>query len=134
MSKEFITKNDLWDKCFNVLRRQYATKVPIGWEYKIDAINDVCGIVNRMNVAEPVPSQGEARKPVFEERTSTTFSCRTDGSGEVETKHFADWFCPVCGWFVGEQFVPRNHNQNKANFCSQCGQKIDWEGVEEDTK
>lgn len=43
--------------------------------------------------------------------------------------------CPTCGWFVGEQFIPsfakhKPHNQKKCNFCSQCGQRIDWQGVE----
>lgn len=39
--------------------------------------------------------------------------------------------CPVCGWFVGEQVdvFGRKHNQMKKNFCSRCGQRIDWEGV-----
>ena len=45
------------------------------------------------------------------------------------------WVCPVCGWFVGERLVHSHigtHDQQKSNFCSRCGQKIDWEGVQDE--
>lgn len=69
------------------------------------------------------------QKPVFEERTSGMFVDYADGHGEYKANKYADWFCPCCGWFVGEQYIPRRHNQQKSNYCSRCGQAIDWEAV-----
>jgi len=42
---------------------------------------------------------------------------------------WAEWCCPNCGWFVDEQYVPRRHNLQKSNYCSRCGQAIDWNAV-----
>lgn len=43
-----------------------------------------------------------------------------------ESTLFAGWTCPECGYIVGEQYVPRKHNQHKSNFCSRCGQALKW--------
>lgn len=39
----------------------------------------------------------------------------------------------LADWSVGErvELFGRKNNQQKKNFCDRCGQKIDWEGVEE---
>ena len=66
------------------------------------------------------------KKPIFQSRKSVAFYDYADGHGEAKVERYADWTCPVCGEFVGEQYVPRKHNQKKSKFCSQCGQAIDW--------
>ena len=66
------------------------------------------------------------KKPIFQHRESVAHYDYADGHGESKVERYADWTCPVCGWFVGEQYVPRKHNQQKSNFCSRCGQAIDW--------
>ena len=71
------------------------------------------------------------KKPVFQHRESVVHYDYADGHGESKVERYADWTCPVCGWFVGEQYVPRKHNQQKSNFCSRCGQAIDWSKPEE---
>lgn len=32
------------------------------------------------------------------------------------------WVCPCCGWLVGQ----KEYKQQKSEYCSECGQKIDW--------
>ena len=73
-----------------------------------------------------VDSRMEGKPPVFEERESTQAIDYADGSGEMKIIRYADWLCPVCGWFVGERYIPRMHSQQKSDFCSRCGQAIDW--------
>ena len=67
------------------------------------------------------------KKPIFQHRESVVHYDYADGHGESKVERYADWTCPVCGWFVGEQYVPRKHNQQKSSFCSRCGQAIDWD-------
>lgn len=98
---------------------------------KIDVINSICGAVTDMNAAERTPTD-EAKKPIWKEGISVVHSDYADGHGETARHGWAEWTCPVCGWFVGEQFIPswtkhKAHNQRKSNFCSRCGQRIDWE-------
>lgn len=54
-----------------------------------------------------------------------------DGRGEITKEKWAEWTCPNCGWFVGEQYIPIHHNQRKSNYCPKCGQAIQWENLEE---
>lgn len=67
------------------------------------------------------------KQPVWKNGRSTIFKDYVDGHGEAEENKWADWVCPECGWFVGEQYLPRQHNQSKCNFCPKCGQAIRWE-------
>ena len=68
------------------------------------------------------------KKPTWKNGRSIICKDYEDGHGEVEENKWADWVCPKCGWFVGEQYIPRRHNQRKNNYCSKCGQAIDWLG------
>ena len=81
-----------------------------------------------MNNEESVENAG--LPPVWKADESFVAVDYSDGSGEIKKAKWADWTCPVCGWFVGEQYIPRKHNQLKCNFCSRCGQKIDWSGID----
>ncbi len=76
------------------------------------------------------------KRPVWKKGRSIICKDYADGHGEVEENKWADWVCPNCGWFVGEQYIPRRHNQQKSNYCSRCGQAIQWdknlEGMEDD--
>ena len=54
-----------------------------------------------------------------------------DGRGEITKEKWAEWTCPNCGWFVGEQYIPIHHNQRKSNYCPKCGQAIQWENLED---
>lgn len=76
------------------------------------------------------------KKPVWKNGRSIICKDYADGHGKIEENKWADWVCPNCGWFVGEQYIPRRHNQQKSNYCSRCGQKINWgenlEGMEDE--
>lgn len=89
---------------------------------KIDVINNICDAVHGMNTCSR--SGGEKAENIVH----TDYA---DGSADTKTVQRASWCCPVCDWFVGEQVevFGRKHNQQKKNFCDRCGQKIDWEGV-----
>ena len=67
------------------------------------------------------------KRPVWKKGRSVICKDYADGHGEVEENKWADWVCPNCGWFVGEQYIPRRHNQQKSNYCSRCGQAIQWD-------
>ena len=102
---------------------------------KIGLIDDISNAIRKMNVA-PRHDRDAALKPVWKSGESLVFSDYADGTGSAEMRRWAAWVCPTCGEFVGEQFIPtfaknKPHNQHKCNFCSQCGQRIDWQGVEE---
>lgn len=71
-------------------------------------------------------SKTESKAPVFQERDIVQAVDYEDGTGEVRKIRYADWLCPVCGWFVGERYLPRMHSQQKSDYCSRCGQAIDW--------
>lgn len=74
----------------------------------------------------------EGRKkgaPIYKHGESAVHVSYADGHGGFESHKWADWVCPECGWFVGEQYVPRRHNQQKANFCGRCGCEIDWDNA-----
>lgn len=73
------------------------------------------------------------KKPIFQHRESVAFYDYADGHGEAKVERYADWTCPACGWFVGEQYVPRKHNQKKSKFCSRCGQTIDWSELDKES-
>ena len=76
---------------------------------------------------EKLPSaQPERKKPVFKTGESVYHVSYADGTGGFEKNKWADWTCPDCGWFVGEQYIPRRHNQQKCNYCAKCGCAIDW--------
>lgn len=67
------------------------------------------------------------KRPVWKKGRSVICKDYADGHGEVEENKWADWVCPNCGWFVGEQYIPRRRNQQKSNYCSRCGQAIQWD-------
>ena len=71
-------------------------------------------------------AQPERKKPVFKTGESVCHVSYADGTGGFEKNKWADWTCPDCGWFVGEQYIPRRHNQQKCNYCAKCGCAIDW--------
>lgn len=76
---------------------------------------------------EIMPSaEPELKKPVFKTGESVYHVSYADGTGGFEKNKWADWTCPDCGWFVGEQYIPRRHNQQKCNYCAKCGCAIDW--------
>ena len=66
------------------------------------------------------------KKPVWKKGRSVICKDYVDGHGEIEENKWANWVCPNCGWFVGEQYIRRRHNQQKSNYCSRCGQAIQW--------
>ena len=78
----------------------------------------------------------KAKKPIWKHDIGIVHKDYADGHGETVEEKWADWVCPNCGWFVGEQYIPRRHNQRKSNYCSRCGQKINWdknlEGMEDE--
>lgn len=79
-----------------------------------------------LNESIPELEKRIPKKPIFKYGKSGSLVDYADGSGEYKVETWAEWVCPECGWFVGEQYIPRRHNQRKCNFCSRCGQAIDW--------
>ena len=80
------------------------------------------GTVPSEVITGELPSaQPERKKPVFKTGESVYHVSYADGTGGFEKNKWADWTCPDCGWFVGEQYIPRRHNQQKCNYCARCG-------------
>ena len=79
-----------------------------------------------MRIEQLPTAQPERKKPVFKTGESVYHVSYADGTGGFEKNKWADWTCPDCGWFVGEQYIPRRHNQQKCNYCARCGCAIDW--------
>ena len=80
-----------------------------------------------IDLLERLPSaQPERKKPVFKTGESVYHVSYADGTGGFKKNKWADWTCPDCGWFVGEQYIPRRRNQQKCNYCAKCGCAIDW--------
>lgn len=76
--------------------------------------------------ADSLGGEDPGKPPVWKNGETVFHVSRADGTGGFEKNKWAEWTCPACGWFVGEQYIPRHHNQQKSNFCSRCGQRIDW--------
>ena len=79
-------------------------------------------------------SRMKEKPPMFKEYESTQAIDYDDGSGEIKRIRYADWICPTCGWFVGERYIPRMRSQRKSNFCSRCGQAIDWTKISQEER
>ena len=98
----------------------------------IDIVEFECGEWSGLakTIAEEIkqlPSaEPERKKPVFKTGESVYHVSYADGTGGFKKNKWADWTCPDCGWFVGEQYIPRRHNQQKCNYCAKCGCAIDW--------
>ena len=139
---DVISVDKLWD-IFDLERGKAweGVDAPIGsqeWEAaagKIDTINNICEAVHNMNTCSR--SDGEkAQKPVLKDGVSVVHSDYANGTAKTETQRWREWVCPVCGWFVGERLVHSHigtHDQQQSNFCSRCGQKIDWEGIKRES-
>lgn len=78
-----------------------------------------------------------AKTPILKNGEGVSFVDYADGHGECKVTKWQDWVCPLCGWFVGQRYNRNNHgkirfhDQRKSNYCNECGQKIDWKGVED---
>lgn len=140
---DVISVNTLWDIFETERERAWAgvTAKPgtPEWEIaagKIHTINNICKSVYAMNAAER-SSSDNAVPPIWKSGTSVVHTDYANGLVDTKLKNWAAWTCPKCGDFVGEQFIPSfakqraAHNQHKCNFCSCCGQRIDWAKVEE---
>lgn len=66
------------------------------------------------------------KQPVLKEKMSLfhTRKCRTQH--ELKCEKYKSWQCPTCHNEVGELYIPTGQNKKKQNYCSKCGQKIDW--------
>ena len=71
--------------------------------------------------------------PILKTERSMAHVLYSDGHGALESQEYTEWLCPVCDCFVGSHRVTRYGEKKKpCNFCTQCGQKIDWSGIELD--
>lgn len=100
-----------------------------------DATNTVWNAAKDGTLKELV-DRDEGLEPVLESRTSTYHELYADGTGSFKTKEFVDWFCPKCGYFVGELYSGFGmwHIQDDRCFCMRCGQRIDWTKPKEEEK
>lgn len=123
--QKLINKEQAIDK---IKKRLFETALNnVGIKQNIDeTLVDVAE--NRLeNWFNELPSvQPERKKPVFKTGESVYHVSYADGTGGFEKNKWADWTCPDCGWFVGEQYIPRRRNQQKCNYCAKCGCAIDW--------
>ena len=109
----------------DLISRQAA----IDCEYQVKIINDIEYVMLsevQMKMRKLPSAQPDRKKPVFKTGESVYHVSYADGTGGFEKNKWADWTCPDCGWFVGEQYIPRRHNQQKCNYCAKCGCAIDW--------
>lgn len=95
---------------------------------KLEELNEINQRIISKAVAKikMLSAQPERKKPVFKTGESVYHVSYADGTGGFEKNKWADWTCPDCGWFVGEQYIPRRRNQHKCNYCAKCGCAIDW--------
>ena len=69
--------------------------------------------------------------PVRRTKTATYHTLYANRRGAVKTKKYTAWLCPVCDWFVGSHRVTHGGEKRKpCNFCTRCGQRIDWADIE----
>lgn len=108
----------------DLISRQAAIEATWSEPSYTDPLNVLTEVRDRLKA---LPSaQPERKKPVFKTGESVYHVSYADGTGGFEKNKWADWTCPDCGWFVGEQYIPRRHNQQKCNYCAKCGCAIDW--------
>ena len=75
------------------------------------------------------------KKPILKSGTEVIHLNKGDEPHEWREIKRQDWVCPVCGSFVGQghnAFQIKPHDQRKCNYCNECGQAINWEGVKEE--
>lgn len=138
---DVVSVDELWDildkqrkEAWNGVRSDPGSE---SWNVaagKIETINNICGEIRHMNCAKRSSAE-EEKRPIWKEGNAVIHSVCANGKGETKINCWAAWVCPICGWFVGEQFIPhwaknKANNQQKCNFCSRCGQKIDWKSIE----
>ena len=73
------------------------------------------------------------KKPILKSRTEVIHLNKGDEPHEWKEIKRQDWVCPACGCFVGQghnAFQIKPHDQRKYNYCNECGQAINWEGME----
>lgn len=139
---DVVSVDKLWDIFDREREKAWeGVDAPVGspeWNIaggKIDVINNICSAVGEMNTCSRADGE-KAKKPVLKDGVSVVHSDYANGTAKTETRKWREWVCPVCGWFVGERVThPRigYHDQQKNNYCSRCGQKIDWEGIDNAT-
>jgi hypothetical protein len=101
----------------------------IEWNYPMDYAIAFDAAIKALEKQIPM-------KPILKSGESVVHCSYADGTGGFEMNRWQDWVCPVCGWFVGQRYnrvrngsVLHPHDQRKSDFCNECGQRIDWEGV-----
>ncbi len=86
--------------------------------------------LNKLTTVVP-PSAEEGMHPVRKTKRSLSHVSYTDGHGEIQSHEYTEWLCPVCDWFVGcHHKTTQGENKKPCNFCTRCGQKIDWAGID----
>lgn len=109
------------------ISRQKAIDAVNAWFLLRSLSQTMSNETSLQDVLRQLPSaKPERKKPVFKTGESVYHVSYADGTGGFEKNKWADWTCPDCGWFVGEQYIPRRHNQQKCNYCARCGCAIDW--------
>ena len=88
--------------------------------------------LSKMRRIEP-PSALLGIAPVRKTKRSMSHVSYADDLGTMEMHGYTEWLCPICDWFVGaHRSTPINEKKKPCNFCTRCGQRIDWSGVELD--
>lgn len=75
------------------------------------------------------------KKPIPKDGTEVIHLNKGDEPHEWREIKRQDWVCSVCGCFVGQRynaFQIKPHDQRKCNYCNECGQALDWTGMEEE--
>ena len=116
-------------------RSLYAYIKQVLWERNI-AIQQLeeigISLGEKMDFVKNAVEKRKPKKPIWKNGSSIICKDYSDEHGEITKEKWADWTCPNCDWFVGEQYIPRHRNQRKCNYCTKCGQAIQWEESEEE--
>ena len=118
---EIIKKYEEQQPCDDAVSRQAAIEAIMGQPPEPHYPSWYAAQIEKLPAVQP-----ERKKPVFKTGESVYHVSYADGTGGFEKNKWADWTCPDCGWFVGEQYIPRRHSQQKCNYCAKCGCAIDW--------
>ena len=116
-----------------VNKRDLVLNMPKAWDYDTRAkFRGYIALTEDIDLLD----RDKGKEPLLKTGNTVVHSMYADGHGEFEEKHYHDWVCPTCGYFVGELYsgFGKWHIQGDTSYCSRCGQKIDWSLPKEDEK
>ena len=113
-------------------RPMLVSKIDILDVAKVLDADDLLEAMNKLGTINP-PGADDGIPPIKTTERSISHVSYSDGHGEMKSRSITEWRCPVCNWFVGRHRTTGYDEKKKpCNFCTRCGQKIDWRSIELD--